>query len=459
MTLPNSRVIRLSAGSILAGILIGFVGGAFRYLLIVLDRWRDELIGWAHSWPHVGWLAPVALGLGGAAVARAIVIRFAPLAEGSGIQHVEAVFSGEAEEAPPPIVPIKFFGGLLALGSGLALGREGPTVQMGAALGWLISHRLINDDQDRKVIGAAGAGAGLAVAFNAPLGGSIFVFEELTGSITPWLLVATLTAALVGVWIMRLMLGNGLDFAVRQVSFIEAWSIGPFLALGALLGAVGTLYNVTVVGLLHFADRLDRFPHLSSTNRAAIIGAMVGLAAWFAPAVVGGGNMLTQAILADRYAIGGLLVVFLARFLLGPWSYAAGAPGGLFAPLLVLGASSGALFAGVLNHFFPLPGFPPIAFAVVGMAAMFSASVRAPLTGIVLTIEMTGRGDLTLALLGASLAAMLVAILLQSEPIYETLKRRMLAKSTGTSGFRSDLGAEDGLPVPVSVDALRPRVE
>ena len=169
--------------------------------------------------------------------------------------------------------------------------------------------------------------------------------------------------------------------------------------------------------------------------------------------------MLTQAILADRYAIGGLLMVFLARFFLGPWSYAAGAPGGLFAPLLVLGASSGALFAGVLNHFIPLPGFPPIAFAVVGMAAIFSASVRAPLTGIVLTIEMTGRGDLTLALLGASLAAMLVAILLQSEPIYETLKRRMLAKATGTSGFRSDLGAEDGLPAPVSFDSLRPRVE
>jgi H+/Cl- antiporter ClcA len=262
--------------------------------------------------------------------------------------------------------------------------------------------------------------------------------SDEAGSITPWLLVATLAAALVGVWTMRMMLGNGLDFEVRQVSFIEAWRIGPFLALGALLGAVGALYNVAVAGLLRFADRLDRFPHLSSTNRAAIIGAMVGLTAWFAPAVVGGGNMLTQTVLADRYAIGGLLMVFLARFLLGPWSYAAGAPGGLFAPLLVLGASSGGLFAGVLNHFVPLPGFSPIAFAVVGMAAMFSASVRAPLTGIVLTIEMTGRGDLTLGLLGASLAAMLVAILLQSEPIYETLKRRMLAKATETSGLKGD---------------------
>ena len=135
---------------------------------------------------------------------------------------------------------------------------------------------------------------------------------------------------------------------------------------------------------------------------------------------------LTQAILSDQYAVGGLVMVFLARFLIGPWSYAAGAPGGLFAPLLVLGASCGALFAGVLNHSMPLLNLSPVACAVVGMGALFSASVRAPLTGIVLTVEMTGRGDLTLALLGASLLAMVVAMLLKSEPIYETLKRRML---------------------------------
>ena len=137
-----------------------------------------------------------------------------------------------------------------------------PTVQMGATLGWLVSRLLIKDDADVRIIGAAGAGAGLAVAFNAPIGGSTFVFEELTSSFTPWLMVATLAAALVG--------------------------------------------------------------------------ATVGLAAWFAPAAVGGGEALTQAILADRYTLEGLLTVFLARFLLGPRSYAAGAPGGLFAPLLVL---------------------------------------------------------------------------------------------------------------------------
>ena len=173
----KSRVIRISIASILAGIFIGLVGGAFRYLLIAADNQRNALISWAHAWPYVGWLAPVALGLVGAAAARIMVVRFAPVAEGSGIQRVEAVFSDEVKPAPRGIVPVKFLGGLLAMGSGLALGREGPTVQMGSTLGLLTSRLLTKDDQDIRVIGAAGAGAGLAVAFNAPIGGSIFVFE------------------------------------------------------------------------------------------------------------------------------------------------------------------------------------------------------------------------------------------------------------------------------------------
>jgi chloride channel protein, CIC family len=305
---------------------------------------------------------------------------------------------------------------------------------MGASLSRLISRFLLTDDHDIRVIEAAGAGAGLGVAFNAPIGGSIFVFEELTSSFTPWLVVATLAAASVAVWIMRLMLGDALDFSVQQVSVTQAWKVGPFLVLGALMGVLGALYNSATVGLIRFADRLpDRF----SINRAAIIGATVGLVAWFAPALVGGGDNLTQDILSDHYVTGALVGVFLVRFLIGPWSYAAGAPGGIFAPLLVVGASSGALFAGALNHSMPLLHLSPVACAVIGMAALFSASVRAPLTGIVLTVEITGRGDLTLGLLGASLVAMVIAMLLGSEPIYVTLERRMLER---------DALAEKGLP-------------
>jgi len=116
----------------------------------------------------------------------------------------------------------------------------------------------------------------------------------------------------------------------------------------------------------------------------------------------------------------------MLRFFIGPWSYATGAPGGLFAPMLLLGTSFGALFGEVLNYFLPSLGVTSVACAVVGMATLFTASARAPLTGIVLTVEMTGRGDLTIALLGASLVAIVVTAVLGSEPIYETLKRCMI---------------------------------
>jgi len=185
------------------------------------------------------------------------------------------------------------------------------------------------------------------------------------------------------------------------------------------------LYNSLILALLRLSDRLAAIP---SVTRAAFIGALVGLTAWFAPTLVGSGDALTQTIFSERHAIEALLIIFLLRFLIGPWSYAAATPGGLFAPLLLLGASSGALLGEALNHLMPALGFSPVAFAVVGMSALFSASVRAPLTGVVLTVEMTGRGDLTLALLVASLGAMIVSTLLDSEPIYVSLKRRMLAQ-------------------------------
>jgi chloride channel protein, CIC family len=449
MALLKSRVVRISVASLATGLLIGGVGTAFRLLLIMADDLRNELVLWAHTWPYAGWLVPMAVGLVGAALARWLVVRFAPTAGGSGVQRVEAVLSGEAKPSPHGIVLVKFFGGLLAIGSGLALGREGPTVQMGASLSALISRVLIRHDEDAKVVMAAGAGAGLAVAFNAPIGGSIFVFEELVSTFTPWLLMGTLAAAISAVWTMRLFLGNHLDFVVSQVSLTAVWKGWPFLVLGGMLGAVGALYNSTIIGLLRLCDRSVR---VTTLQRAAFIGATIGLTAWFAPAMVAGGDNLTQGVLSGHYGLTALAGIFVLRFFIGPWSYAADAPGGLFAPMLLLGASFGALFGEVLNYFLPSLGITSVACAVVGMATLFTACVRAPLTGIILTVEMTGRGDLTVALLGASLVAMVVTTLLGSEPIYETLKRRMIeqqaledqAVAPRTSAFRASAQAVVG---------------
>jgi CIC family chloride channel protein len=159
------------------------------------------------------------------------------------------------------------------------------------------------------------------------------------------------------------------------------------------------------------------------------VGAAVALLAWFAPGVVGGGDAITQRTLAGTETVAMLSVVFLLRFGLGPLSYAAGTPGGLFAPILVLGSQSGLLFGNICYQWFPAVEANPTALGIVGMAAFFTAVVRAPLTGIILVTEMTASFTLLLPMLASCFAAMAVPTLLRDPPIYDSLRERTLRKS------------------------------
>jgi CIC family chloride channel protein len=156
--------------------------------------------------------------------------------------------------------------------------------------------------------------------------------------------------------------------------------------------------------------------------RAGLVGAGVGLLAWFLPNLVGGGDDLTQLTLLGDPLLAFLPWIFVLRFVLGPLSYAARTPGGLFAPMLVVGAQSGRLFGEVCGHWFPSVAPDPIACAVTGMAAFFTASVRAPITGITLAVELTGTHTQLLPMLGACFTAMLVPTLVRSPPIYDSLR-------------------------------------
>ena len=147
------------------------------------DRFRNALIEWAHGQEAVGFLLVLAVCAGATAIAAWLVRRYSPHAAGSGIPHVEAVLRGELPPIPFRLIPVKFFGGLLAIGAGLALGREGPTVQMGASLAHLVGKIFGRSWPDCRVLIAAGAGAGLGTAFNAPIAGAVFVLEELVAAI------------------------------------------------------------------------------------------------------------------------------------------------------------------------------------------------------------------------------------------------------------------------------------
>src|SRR6478672_5906966 len=378
----------------------GAIGTLFRLCLEHADAWRDALIGWAHVAPFVGFVLVTAGCASAVALAAWLVRRFSPEASGSGIPHVEAVLRQDVPPAPLSVLPVKFFGGLLAIGSGLALGREGPSVQMGAIVAHMTGTLAKRKWPDARSLIAAGAGAGLAAAFNAPTAGAVFVLEELVRRFEPRMAIAALAASTGAIFVSRMLYGDAPDFHVG------------LLAVG---------YNRAILGAIAAANDLRRWP---LELRAGAIGAAVGALAWFAPDLVGGGDPLTQRALNGGGTLAVLPFILVLRFGLGAVSYAAGTPGGLFAPLLVIGAQLGLCFGLLCRIAFPELGIAPQGFAVVGMAAFFAGVVRAPLTGITLVVEMTANVTMLLPMLGACFVAMLVPAVLRNPPIYDSLREQ-----------------------------------
>ncbi len=424
-TIPHG-LIRLGLVALAAGALTGVAGGVFRLALTWADQTRLSMLAFSHHhYPYLGWLIPVL----GAAVCVGLarfLVRFQPLAGGSGVQHVEAVMRGEAEPAPFGVMPVKFVGGILSIGAGMALGREGPTVQMGSVIGSRLGRWLRLPKDDIRSLQAATAGAGLGVAFNAPLGGSLFVFEEVAHVFNVRLALATLVACGTAMAVAQRILGNPIDFHVVPPNIPGFWALAPYLVLGLLLGALSVAYNrLIVMGL----DAFESFSAVPVELRAALIGAVVGAIAWFEPRLVGGGEALGQTMLTGGLPLTTLAGVFVVRWFLGPFCYSAGTPGGLFAPLLVVGAAFGLLYAGLLQALLPGLAIQPAGFAIVAMAAFFVGVVRAPFTGIALVVELTATTTLLVPMLLAGFGAMLAATLLGGEPIYDTLRERMLRRT------------------------------
>jgi len=414
-------LLTLALLALVAGALAGLVGAIFRLALAEADSVRNALIAWAHGRAALGF-AFVLTGCGVAsAVAAGLVRRYSPQAHGSGIPHVEAVLRGKLPPAPFLLIPVKFMGGLLAIGAGLALGREGPSVQMGASLAHLVGKTFDRRWADCRVLIAAGAGAGLATAFNAPIAGAVFVLEELVQRFEHRIAIAALTASAAAITVARVLLGDAPDFSVAALPHEDAATRPLYFVFGAFAGLVAVAYNRALLATMAAANRLSRLP---VELRAGLVGVAVGVLAWLVPGLVGGGDNITQGVLAGTTQLMLIPAAFLIRFALGEVSYAAGTPGGLFAPMLVLGAQFGFLCGAASRVLLPDLNIQPEGFAVVGMAAFFAGVVRAPITGLVLATEMTNSVSMLLPMLSACATAMLTPALIGDPPIYESLRER-----------------------------------
>ncbi len=425
----HERRRRLFPRALLVGAGVGLVSSFFRAAVDRGEDLRAALLGRLHPFGGVGFLAFMLLGAAAVALSVFAVRRFAPAAAGSGIPNLKAVLHRARPMGGVRLIAVKFFGGATAITAGLALGREGPTIQMGGALGSLLSRRSRSTAHERQVMIAAGAGAGLAAAFNAPLAGLIFVLEEVQKNFAPGIFTATFIASVTADSVSRVLFGQRAVFPTVPVAAPALAAIPLFALLGVGAGLLAVAFNRGLLATMRATDRLDL---RGRVGFAALIGAGVAGIAWLEPGLVGGGGRLVEQAIAGKGLVQILLGLVLLRFVLTLASYGTGAPGGIFAPLLVLGSQAGLTLGLVVAATLPALGVTPAAWAVVGMAALFAGTVRAPLTGIVLMLEMTESYSLMLPLLVASFAAQWVADLLREPPIYDALLQRELRTTTET---------------------------
>lgn len=349
-----------------------------------------------------------------------LVRRFAPETAGSGVQEVEAILAGERQLRWKRVLPVKFVAGTLAVGSGLVLGREGPTIHMGAALGQMAGERIEPRAGANRALIAAGAAAGLATAFNAPLASIVFVTEELREHFEyrfetiQSVILACCAAVIVSGW----MLGQGPDMAMPDLNMAPLEALPLFLVLGTLIGALGVLFNGLVLGSVASFRALGT---PGAYSAAAVAGLMLGALLWSAPDTVGGGEGLVESLVHGQPALLFLIALLAVRLLTSIGSYGLGLPGGIFAPMLALGTICGAAFAALITLAAPTLALAPEMFAVAAMGALFAATVRAPLTGIILVIELTGAQALALPIIITCLAATFTAEGLGGRPIYSSL--------------------------------------
>jgi CIC family chloride channel protein len=302
---------------------------------------------------------------------------------------------------------------------------------MGAALGRALGGPISTGSERGRTLVAAGAGAGLAAAFNAPMAGTLFVLEEMRVLRTPRHAFAALIASVTADQVYRGLLGGAPQLGFVTVASPPFAALLPILLLAAAAGALGALFNRCLLAALGFADRLRRDGRLSA-SLPLLVGGVVGLFGFFAPLLPGPGDGLIEQSLRAPLGAAGAAAVLVARFGLTLASYATGAAGGLFAPLLVIGAETGVLFGRAAEQV-AFAGTALPVFAIVGMGALFASSVRAPATGVLLMIEMTGALSVLLPLVYAAILADLTARALGARPIYEALLERTLARERGSS--------------------------
>lgn len=416
------RSITLVFEGALIGCLAGLTAVAYRYCLTWAENGLYQTLAFIKNKPLYIAIWFAILIIMGCIVAR--IVKWERMSSGSGIPQVIGEVKGFLDPSWWRVIFAKFVGGTMSILGGLSLGREGPSIQLGAMAAKGYSRMRKYDKTTEIGLLSCGAGAGLAAAFNAPLAGIMFVLEEIHHTFDRTMLVAGLVATVTADYISKIFFSQAAIFSFESstLALRYYWLLA---ILGILLGLAGAVYNVVMLkgqAIFHYFKRIPKEIRIAF---AFVIAGVLGLVL---PEVLAGGHSMIMLIEHERQSIAMLGILLAVKFIFSAISFGSGAPGGIFFPLLILGAYVGAIFAGLSMNILGLPEDLLPQFIVLGMAGLFAGIVRAPITGIILITEMTGNMHRVLDIAVVSIIAYIVANLLGSKPIYASLLDNILRR-------------------------------
>jgi CIC family chloride channel protein len=360
----------------------------------------------------------VLLPVGGSLAIGYLLYRYFPNARGSGVPQTKAALFAREGRITLRTVLGKFFCTSATLASGIPLGREGPSVQVGAGIASVLGRSLGLRPEKVKALLPVGAAAAIAAAFNTPLAAVLFALEEIMGDLHAPVLGSVVLASATSWLVLRLLLGNHPLFQVPQYQLVNPLEFGIYAVLGVAGGLVSVVFTKL---LLDMRERFLRFPQKTVWFQPVAGGLLVGLMGWFVPQVMGVGYGYVGDVLNGRMALNLMVLLVVLKLLAVTTSYASGNAGGIFGPALFIGAMLGGAVGTVAHLLLPAHTATPGAYALVGMGAVFAGIVRAPMTSVVMIFEMAQDYAVIVPLMIANLVSLFISSRLQREPIYEAL--------------------------------------
>ncbi|WP_314340557.1 ClC family H(+)/Cl(-) exchange transporter [Leptotrichia wadei] len=350
-----------------------------------------------------------------------------PLISGSGIPQVSGLLTKKVKFKWLGELITKFVGGILAIGAGMSMGREGPSVHLGALVGSGIKKLTRRSEVEEKYLVTCGASAGISSTFNAPLAGVIFSLEEIHKFFSPLLLICVMVASGTSNFVSRMILGSHTSF---QYNFILPKDI-PYYVIALVTVIFCIVIIITGRAFSYFLLLIQKYYRKINLNnyvKISIFMVIAYIVAVFFSDITGGGHELIEEMFGKNVMLKTIIIILILKFFYTMLCYATSAPGGIFLPMLVIGALTGKVYGEVLNHYFSIPNEIIVHFMLLGMAAYFTAVVRAPITGITLILEMTGNFSYLYMLIVVCTITYIFTELLKMEPIYERLYLNMFQK-------------------------------